>query len=638
MQIGDKEKQKSLDVAEDSRQTEWKDKSFVAELFQGNFCWNYIHPYPAQSAEEKKIGDEFIAKVKGVLEQYVNPSEVDRTGEVPPAALKALADIGAFGMKIDKKYGGLSFSHTNYSRTCAYIYTYCTSTGAWVTAHQSIGVPQPLKHFGTEEQKQKFLPRLAKGEISAFALTEPDVGSDPARIKTFGTPTEDGKFYILNGEKLWITNGPAADILVVMAQTPPKIVRGKERQQITAFIVEKSMPGFEAVHRCRFMGINGISNGVLRFNNVKVPVENIIGEPGQGLKIALATLNTGRLSLPATASTGAKQILNWAKDWARERKQWGACIGNHQSTSIKVARFASDTFAMEAVTWLCCAMADAGDADIRIEAAMAKYFTTEFNGRVIDDFLQVRGGRGYETAESLAGRGETPIPIERISRDARIARILEGTSEIMQLFIAREAMDIHVRQIMPMMMPGPVGDKVKHIFKSFLPFYAKWYPKQWLPSSQDYNVKYLSGENQAHLNFIASKARKLARTMFHTMARYQQKLEREQLIMANFVDIGTNLFAMAATLAYAEHLLATVENKEELQAMVNLFCKEARKRVNEAFKAVTKNYNRDFSKIARHVMDGKYNWMIDGIYDEVPPGYKALIRDLGPVPQAEAKE
>jgi alkylation response protein AidB-like acyl-CoA dehydrogenase len=619
MQLDDKKKQESLDVAEDSRATDWEAPSFVADLFKGDFNWDLIHPYPLQSAEDKAIGDAYMAKLKPILEQYIDPSEVDRTRELPAEAVKALQEAGAFGLKIGKEYGGLGLSQVNYSRICAYVSSYCASTGAWITAHQSIGVAGPLKYFGTKEQKDEYLPRIAKGAISAFGLTEPGVGSDPANMLTFAEPSADGSHYIVNGEKLWITNGPVAEIMILLARTPDIEVRGKKKRQITAFVFETNTPGFEVVHRCDFMGIRGIQNGLLRFNNCKIPAANVIGKPGDGLKIALITLVNGRLSIPATSGAGGKKALAYGRQWVKQREQWGAPIGKHQNTAIKVAQIAANTFASEAITWLCCAIADKGHMDIRIEAAMAKYFCTEASCQMADDFLQIRGGRGYETAESLAMRGEDPVPAERFVRDARISRIVEGTSEIMRLYIAREAMDTHVRQIMPMMMPGT--NKMKHLLGSFLPFYASWYPKQWLPAGGSYKTNHLDARNQAHLSYIGRTAKRLARRMFHTMVKYQQKLEREQLILANFVDVGTDLFAMAASLSYADAMIPLSDDKQAMQDLVDLFCTEARKRIEENLKAVGKNHNAKYTRIANHAMDGKYDWFCTGTYDEIPPGY-----------------
>ena len=625
MQIDDKKKQASLDVAEDARPEDTQQPSFVSDLFKGNFNWSQITPFPLQTPSEKKIGDDYMAKLKPILEKYIDASEVDRTGKVPAEAIQALKEVGAFGLKISKEYGGVGLNQTNYSRVCAYISSYCASTGSWVTAHQSIGVAGPLKLFGTKEQKQKYLPRIAAGAVSAFGLTEPGVGSDPADMQTSAELSEDGEHWIVNGEKLWITNGPAADIMILMARTPDKVVKGKKKKQISAFIFETNTPGYDVVHNCEFMGIRGIENGLLRFRDVKIPKENLIGNTGDGLMIALVTLVNGRLSIPATSGAGGKRALSYSSQWAAQREQWGAPIGKHQNSAQKLANFAANTFASEAITWLCCGFADAENMDIRIEAAMAKYFCTEVGWQMADDFVQIRGGRGFETAESLAKRGEDPIPAERFLRDSRITRIVEGTSEIMKLYIAREAMDTHVKQIMPFMMPG--GNKLQHLLGKFLPFYATWLPRQFMPAQSSFKVEHLNSTNQRHLAFIAKNSKRLARTMFFTMAKYQQRLEREQLIMANFVDIGTDLFAMSATLSYADALLGQVsgEERQALQELVDLFCSDARKRITENFKAVKENHNKKYSTIAKYAMEQKYEWLCEGTYDEISPGYRKYM-------------
>ncbi len=623
------EKQKSLEVAEAARETVWEHPSFVAGLFKGEFNWEHVHPFPLQSEADKKIGDEFLAKLELCLRKHIDPDQVDATYEIPPHAVNALAELGCFGMKIPKKYGGLGLTQTNYNRAIAMVGSFCASTAVLLSAHQSIGVPQPLMNFGTEEQKEKYLPRFANGEISAFALTELDVGSDPAMMKTFAEPTDDGN-YIINGTKLWCTNGPIADILIVMARTQSIMVHGRERQQITAFIVETDSPGFEVEHVCRFQGLHGIQNGVVSFNDVKVPAANIIGKPGMGLKIALTTLNTGRLTLPAASSSINKLCLHHCRKWASERVQWGQEIGKHQAIADKLADMAATTFATEAATWLTSAMADAHDVDIRLEAAIAKYFCTEAAWRVCDQALQIRGGRGYESSSSLRQRGEAGIPIERIQRDIRINRIIEGTSEIMNLFIAREAMDVHFSNLMPLMDPRrDLGSKFKAGLKTAA-FYAGWYPRQWFSLPGATGVRHLSRANRKHLGFVRKTTKRMARGLFHAMARHRQGLEKEQLLMFRHVDIGTELFAMTASLSMAERMLADNPADRSHQELADLFCAGARQRIAEHFRKIKKNNNRMVADVSAGVLEGRYEWIETDIVCDCPGCMNRLDVDRAP--------
>src|SRR5271169_131027 len=266
----------ALELTESAREAVQSERGFAGGLFMGRFNLPQIHPFPAQSMEDSDHGDAFLQRLETFLKEHVDPDEIDRTGEIPQEVIDGLAQMGAFGIKISPQFGGLGLSQTNYCRAGVMLGSFCGNVTALISAHQSIGVPQPLILFGTEPQKRQYLPRVARGEISAFALTETDVGSDPAAMATLAKPTPDGKYYILNGEKLWCTNGTKAGVIVVMAKTLPKIVNGKSKDQITAFIVEMDWPGVEVLHRCHFMGLKALYNGVIRFRNVQVPRENIL--------------------------------------------------------------------------------------------------------------------------------------------------------------------------------------------------------------------------------------------------------------------------------------------------------------------------------------------------------------------------
>lgn len=595
------EKREALELAEASRESEWNYPSFVRQLFHGELPLDLIYPYPKQSEEEKKIGTDYLAKLKEFLQTHLDPDEVDKTGEIPDEVMKGLVDLGAFAMKIPKDYDGLGLSQVNYNRAVHLVASFCGSTAVLLSAHQSIGVPYPLSIFGTEEQKRKYLPRFRKGAISGFALTEPDAGSDPRTMKTTAVPIEDGKYYLINGEKLWISNGNIADILIVMCLTPPKIEHGKEKKQITAFIVETNTSGFEVAYRCSFMGLHGVKLGLLKFNNVRVPRENILWGEGLGLKLAFITLNTGRLTVPAAMTGAGKWCLSVARRWAKQRKQWGLPIGEHELIASKLSTMAANVLAMDAVTWLTSHMADAHKLDIRLEAAMAKLFCTEIGWRVVDDTFQIRGGRGFETSPSLKGRGEEGFPVERMFRDVRVNLIIEGTSQIMRLFIAREALDLHLKRMEPLLNPRvPIFQKFKTAI-SLGVYYLFWYPKLWLPSLASKQLSQIPKPLNQHLLFVQQTTKRLARTIFLKMLIYQQRLESKQNILSRFVDIGTDLFVMSAVCAYAE--------SESAIELADLFCREARTRTFRNFQDIQCNQDKLSRKIAKKVLAGEYEWL-----------------------------
>lgn len=593
-------------VAEDARETEWRKPSFGKELFLGRFRLDLIDPYPTPDAAKAAKAAPFMAKLEQFLRAEVDNQAIERDAFIPDEVIEGLGALGAFGMKVDEKYGGLGLSNLDYCRALMLVGSANPSISALLSAHQSIGVPQPLKLFGNDEQKQRYLPRLAGGEVSAFLLTEPDVGSDPARLATTATPTPEGD-YLLDGVKLWATNGTLATLLVVMAQVPKS---DGHRGGITAFVVEADSPGVSVERRNSFMGLRGLENSVTRFHQVRVPAANVIGKEGQGLKIALTTLNTGRLSLPAMCVGAGKMCLGVAREWAAERVQWGLPVAKHEAVAKKIAFIAGSTYGMEAMLELSCLLADDDRNDIRLEAAMVKLYASELAWTVADELLQIRGGRGYETADSLAARGERAIPVEQILRDLRINRIFEGSTEIMHLFIAREAVDAHLSVAGDIIDPDvKLAGKAKAAGRAG-GFYAKWLPTLTVGKGQLPSSFAEFGPLASHLRYVERASRRLARETFYAMARWQGKLERKQGFLGRIVDIGAELFAMSAACVKAR---AESADRPEGVELADLFCRQAHLRAERLFHELWANVDSIETKAAARVVAGRYASLEEGV-------------------------
>ncbi|RME75793.1 MAG: acyl-CoA dehydrogenase [Planctomycetota bacterium] len=592
--------QEALELAEASREETWENESFLANLFLGKLPLNMVDPFPEGKGLKDADYQAFLEKLQKFVEEEVDPDKIDEDGQISLDIRNKLADLGCFGMKIPKEYGGLGFSQSQYNHALSLIGSVDGNLIALLSAHQSIGVPQPVKLFGTEEQKKKYLPWCAKGGVSGFALTEPHVGSDPANLATTVEEKED--HYLLNGEKLWCTNCTIGELLVVMA-------RHVEDNKISAFIVETQWEGVEIVHRCTFMELKAIENGVIRFKNVKVPKENLLWQKGKGLKLALITLNTGRLSLPAVAVGTAKKCLEIARLWSKERIQWGKPIGKHEAIAHKITRIAAQTFAMEAVSDLATGLLEQG-ADIRLEAAVGKLYNTDRLWEIADETLQIRGGRGYETVKSLKARGEKPFPVERILRDNRINRIFEGSNEILHLFIAREAVDPHFQLGKVFLDPKAGLFQKLAALPKLAWFYSRWYPSLFLgwsfwPRFSEYGIL------AKHMRYIHRKTRKMARQIFHGMVLYGPKLQNKQAFLFRIVDIGVELFAMTATITKARRM-ATQGNTKALE-LADIFCYESRKKVDRLFVDLWKNRDNDEYKLAQKIMDNEFLWEEEGI-------------------------
>ncbi|KAA9154436.1 acyl-CoA dehydrogenase [Amycolatopsis acidicola] len=593
-------------LAEESREADWRKPSFAKELYLGRFRLDLVHPHPRPTPEAGERAERFLH----ALREYcatLDGTVIERESRIPDEYVKGLAGLGCFGIKIPESYGGLGLTQVAYNRALMLVGSVHPTLGVLLSAHQSIGVPEPLKLAGTPEQKEKFLPRCAKGAVTAFLLTEPDVGSDPARLATTAVPTEDGEAYELDGVKLWTTNGVVAELVVVMARVPKS---EGHRGGVTAFIVEMDTPGITVERRNAFMGLRGIENGVTRFHHVRVPKENVVGGEGKGLKIALATLNTGRLSIPSMCAGAGKWCLKIAREWSAERVQWGKPLAQHAAVANKIAFIAATTYAMESVQELSGHMSDEGRNDIRIEAALAKLWASEMSCQVADELMQIRGGRGYETAASLAARGERAVGVEQLVRDLRINRIFEGSTEIMHLLIAREAVDAHLSAA------GALADaeadlqaKAKAAAKAS-GFYAKWLPQLVSGRGQNPGAFREFGMLASHVRYIERTARKLARSTFYGMARWQAALEKRQGFLGRIVDIGAELFAMSACCVRAE-----MEDTAAARELADVFCRQSRLRIENLFDALWDNTDDADYELTSRVLDGRYGWLEEGIFD-----------------------
>jgi alkylation response protein AidB-like acyl-CoA dehydrogenase len=600
-------------ISEAAREKDWKLPSFGKGLYLGDFQLDLISPQPDLPAVSVEKGERFLARLVEFLENEVDPGAIERERRVSDEVIDGFKAMGALGMKVPEAYGGLGLSQVYYNRAMMLLGTCHSSLSTLLSAHQSIGLAQPMLLFGSEEQKQEWLPKVATTHLSAFALTEPGVGSDPARVSSTATPTADGTGYLLNGRKLWTTNGTVADVLVVLAKVPRS---EGHKGGITAFIVPSVTEGVVVEARCEFMGLHGIENSQTRYTEAFVPVENVIGREGLGLKIALATLNTGRLALPAICAGTAKWATKIAREFASQRVQWGKPIGEHDEVAQRIALIAGTAFGLEAMLDVASRLADEERNDVRIEAAIAKLYGSEMGWRVMDELMQVCGGRGYETADSLQARGLRGVPVEQVMRDMRVNRIFEGSTEIMHLIIAREAMDQHLHVAGDLMEADlPLDRKAKALGRAGA-FYANWYPRLAVGRGQVPQSYAGYGPLAGQLRFVERASRKLARCTFYAMARWQADTEAHGAFLGRIVDIGAELFAISAAVVYTQTQMRDHPDRaKQTQELAQAFCNQAQHRADRLFDALWTNVDSANHQLALDVLSGRHAWLETGIID-----------------------
>ncbi len=553
---------------------------FGAELFLGRLRTGLLSPPPGDPRRLGEADERFLIRLREFCENKVDSHLIEREDRIPDQVIQGLKELGAFAIKIPGEYGGLGLSGRCYLRALMIVNSTHSALGELLAAHQAIGLPQPLMLFGTEEQKRTLLPRCLR-EVSAFALTEPDIGNDPFRMHTTAIPDRSRDTYTLSGVKLWTTNGTIADLLVVMAMVPPAEDRAGG---MTVFVVEADTPGVTVEHRSSFLGLRGLENGVIRLHDVVVPAANRIGGEGEGLDVALAAQETGRLSLPAVCAAAAKWSVKIAREWTGVRVQWGRPIGEHDAVAGKLAYIAATAFALEAMVEISGSRADLG-GDTALEAELAKLFASEHAWLITDELMQLRGGRGYETAESAAARGERGVPVERLLRDLRIGRIFDGSTEALRSFIA-DAVLTHHRAVADTTLDTP-GET---------------------PASAPVGRDALAG----HLLFAEQAARRIAGPFAEFARRPDGELDTCQRHLGRIVDIGAELYAMSAACAYAAALAGTADTPVRL---ADAFCRQARRRVTELFARLAANTDDHDRALARAVLAGDFAWLEEGVID-----------------------
>ena len=563
---------------------------------------------------------EFLATLRLLLMDKVDPEVIDKNGSISEDVYTAFKQIGAFGIKIPRGYGGLGLSQSEYHTVATLLGSHDAATTVLLSAHNSIGVAEPVKLVGNHEQQQRLLPRLAKGEISGFALTEKEAGCDIWDLKTYAIPIhEEGVLvgYRLTGEKLYTTNASREDheflasLLVVIAQIvddPQEVHRLKEERRFGAFVVETNSEGCRCT-RLSFMGVRGICNGQVHLHDVFVPVANRLGEEGDGLRRALESLTVGRLTLPAACLGNLKQCLWLARIRAQQRVQYDRPIGEHTDIGSKIVLMASRVLALEAIVKVTGIWADAKE-DIRLESAAAKILATEWLLESLLDLFRIYGGRAFETPDSLRLHGDLPAPVERMIRDALINVIWEGSNGILTLWIGREGLAKYFVQGQAF-LECQITDMLRA-----MPFFVKTAARSVSALSVYENDGQEAGTFDGQWErFVAHKSRELAQTTLWVTARDRLGLARKQLLMNRLVKAGMHLFAVETLLWYKSQ--QELRDKAHVQSLVTYFCSRVKAEFNPAplLSLRTSSWDDDacLYPVAQAILSGQADWLEEGI-------------------------
>jgi alkylation response protein AidB-like acyl-CoA dehydrogenase len=516
-------------------------------ICEGRFVADWVFPYPQFRDDQKAEIDSAVAELERFCDENLDPEQIDRQADIPRSVIDGLAELGILGMTAPAKYGGRGFTQMAYCRLLEVIGSRCSSTSIFVNAHHSIGM-RALLLFGTEQQKEKWLPDLVSGrKLAAFALTEPEAGSDAANVQTTATPTADGVAFVVNGEKRYITNGAIAGVLTVIARTP---VEGSDATALTAFLVTPDMPGFEVVEaRMEKLGVRGTATARLAFRDMRVPRENILGPRGKGLKVGLTVLDFGRTTFGACCTGAAKECVRLATDYARSRRQFDRTLAEFELVQKKLALMAAWTYAMEAMTTVTAGLIDRGLEDYMLETAMLKVWSTERLWTIVNDAFQIHGGAAYFTDR----------PLERMLRDHRINQIGEGANEVLLSFIA----------LMGMRGPGmrmkEVADAARRPW-SGLGTLGRFAAESVRLRFSTPGLPVQSDELSPAARQIGRLIRRLATTVQRTLVRHREEVVERQLVQERIAWLAMEIFAAACTLSRWDYELTHNDRANEAVA------------------------------------------------------------------------
>jgi len=567
--------------------------SFGKSLFFGELLEDQIFPYPEMDPEAR----ETVRALVDAIDRYmptIESAKLDRAGELPPGVLASLKEMGLFGLVIPQEFGGLGLSNTGYARVMQQIAGWDGSVAVTVGAHSSIGLKGVLL-FGNAEQKARWFPKLATGEmIAAFCLTEPGSGSDAFSIKT--SAEKRGDHFLLNGQKIWITNGGFADFFTVFAKTSPDA--SGQKGKITAFAVTRDMAGVSTGPHEDKMGIRASSTTSVYFDNVKVPIGNVIGEEGKGFKVAMSILNHGRTGLGAGAVGGQKTLLRLAAAHANERKQFGRPIGGFGLIKEKLGRMAANCYASESLVYLVSAAIDRGGADYSLEGAATKVFNSEALWSAADEALQIAAGMGYMREQ----------PFEQAVRDARINRIFEGTNEILRLYVGLTGAQKPGEYLKGLgkELSNSLTDPIKGF--GLLREYAGRKVRQTIPYGRTQITK-AHESMRRQVEWVEDSVQDLASLTESTLRRHGKEIVEKQFATRRLADLAIDLFAMCATIARTSRLI----EREGIEKCVNelnmtfAFCSDAYRRVRNTLRAAARNNDEELKAVADHVLqNGRY--------------------------------